>query len=101
MCDMSSRPSTWYEEERSRILYTCEEKFDGNMVAYVIDMENKMAALQQERDALEKIVHDVVGCSECVHESNPLEQPPCNGCGILGLNWKWRGIQDQKGSERA
>jgi hypothetical protein len=98
---MSSKPSTWYEEERSRILYACEENYDGNMIMLVMVQEEKLKKVQAERDALMKIVHDVVGCSECVHEANPLEQPPCNGCGILGLNWKWRGIQEQKGSERA
>ena len=98
MCD---KPSTWYEEERSRILYTCEEKYDGNMVAFVIDLETQLKKLQAERDALMKIVHDVVGCPECIHEEKPISNPICKDCGVLGKNWVWRGTPDQKGSDPA
>lgn len=86
---MREKSSTWYEDERSRILYTCEEKYDGNMVAFVI-------ALEKERDCLMKIVHDVIGCPECIHEEKPADNPVCKSCGILGKNWVWRGIQESE-----
>ena len=101
MSDMSSRPTTWYEEERSRILYTCEEKFDGNMVLLIIDLENQLKKVQAEHDALMKIVHDVVGCPECIHEEKPHGNPICKDCGILGKNWVWRGIREKKEGDPA
>lgn len=98
---MREKSSTWYEDERSRILYTCEEKYDGNMVAYVIDMESQIICLRNERDHLMKLVHDVIGCPECVHEEKPLDNPICKACGVMGKNWAWRGMPDEKGSDRA
>lgn len=97
MSDMSSRPSTWYEEERSRILYTCEEKYDGNMIMLVMHLENELKKVQAERDALMKIVHDEIQCGECIHIVEPHDNPLCKDCGILAKNWVWRGIQEQKG----
>lgn len=78
MCDMSSRPSTWYEEERSRILYTCEEKYDGNMVAYVIDLESQLAERKLELDAL---IHCLgVKCLVCKHADKDEDEEPCRDC---------------------
>ena len=51
-----------------------------------------------ERDHLMKLVHDVIGCPECVHEEKPLDNPICKACGVLGKNWVWRGLPDEKGS---
>lgn len=82
------KPLTSYEDERSRILYTCEEKYDGSMVAYVIDLESQLKAAKTERDYLMKLVHDVIGCSECVHEEKPIDNPICKTCGVLGKNWE-------------
>jgi hypothetical protein len=47
-----------------------------------------------------KIVHDVIGCPECIHEEKPADNPICKSCGILGKNWVWRGVTDQKGSDQ-
>lgn len=45
---------TAYEDMRSRILYTCEEKYDGSMVAYVIDLESQLTALKAELEQIRK-----------------------------------------------
>lgn len=50
----SERPSTWYEDTRSRILYTCEERYDGSMVAYVMDLQRQLEEKQAALDALRR-----------------------------------------------
>ena len=98
MCEKSS---TWYEEERSRILYTCEEKYDGNMVAFVIDLEKQIANLKLEQDMM--INCGVVKCLVCKHGDLDEDEEPCRDChrtnGYKGF--VFRGISDQKGSDQA
>ena len=113
MCDMSSRPSTWYEEERSRILYACEEKYDGNMVAYVIELESQLIGLKLEHEAmLNDIKNIAVTCDICKYSNifTPMcdeadcdcvacrytEECKCLSCTSTNNNFEWRGIQDKK-----
>lgn len=114
MCDKSS---TWYEDERSRILYTCEEKYDGNMVAYVIDLESQLTGLKLEHEALLADLKNSVNCDCCKYEHTMdtlcdesdfdcvscryTEECKCLNCTDKNNNWEWRGMTDQKGSEQA
>ena len=95
------KPSTWYEDERSRILYTCEEKYDGNMVAYVIDLESQLTKLKQEQDEL--IKHLGVKCLICKHADLDEDEGPCRICDYTNgyKSFVWRGLVDQKGSDQA
>ena len=94
---MNERSSTWYEDMRRDILYTCEERFDGSMVMFVKHLQDELKKVQAERDVLLKITHNAVGCKVCAHDDDPHEHPACKDCGILGKNWVWRGIQERKG----
>lgn len=90
---------TAYEDMRSRILYTCEEKYDGSMVAYVIDLESQLTALRKERDQLMKDVS--TSCECCVFIDVNSSEEPCSFCMKHDYcHFRWRGIQDQKGSEQ-
>ena len=90
----------WYEEERSRILYTCEEKYDGNMVMLVLVLEEKLKKVQAERDQLFKDVTLGTVCECCLHEEQPTNSPVCKTCNGRN-NWVWRGMPDEKGSDQA
>lgn len=115
---MRERSSTWYEDERSRILYTCEEKYDGSMVAFVIDLESQLIGLKLERDQLmADLKSGVESCNSCKHlktmefqcydeEFNCsmcryTEECKCLGCTSENNNWEWRGMPDEKGRDQA
>ena len=98
---IEKKPSTLYEEERSRILYTCEEKYDGNMVAYVIDLESQMTQLKQEQDELIRCLG--VKCIICKHADLDVDEGPCHVCDYTNgyKSFVWRGIQGQKEGDQA
>lgn len=115
MCEKSS---TWYEEERSRILYTCEEKYDGNMVAFVIDLESQLTGLKLEHEALmNDLKNCVCSCDYCKYARTQdvlcdeadfncsvcryTEECKCLNCTNEDNHWEWRGMTDQKGSKQA
>lgn len=95
--------STRYEDMRSRILYTCEQQYDGSMVAYVkhlvdtIDqLEGALEYVLNERDQL---LEDLRGdCGVCAHDDKEADEEPCNRCALNDC-WAWRGVPDQKGEK--
>ena len=115
---MHEKSSTWYEDERSRILYTCEEKYDGSMVAYVIDLESQLIGLRLAHEALmNDLKNCVCSCDYCKYtrtmdflcdESDfdcvacrHTEECKCLGCTDKNNHWEWRGMPDEKGSDQA
>ncbi len=115
---IEKKPSTWYEDERSRILYTCEEKYDGNMVAYVIDLESQLIGMKLERDQLMADLKSGFSiCNFCKYDKfmvthcdesdfdcvacRHTEECKCLGCTNKNNMWEWRGMPDEKGSDRA
>lgn len=79
---------------------TCRDcKYFGQAYCSNVALNDALAyakKLEEDWWALLKIAHDYAGCSECVHVDNNPEQPPCNGCGALGVNWVWRGVQPKE-----
>jgi len=103
-----------HEDVRSRILYTCEEKYDGSMVAFVIDLESQLIGLKLERDQLMADLKSIAACDFCKYDSTfdtlcdeadfdcvacrHTEECKCLGCTTKNNLWEWRGLTDQKGS---
>jgi len=89
------KPSAYRTIAEAIEAYLIERQRDDN------DLIERLTAVLEnvlnERDALLKIARDYAGCSECRYVDNDPEQPPCKGCGVLGMNWEWRGVPDKEG----
>lgn len=115
------KKSVQYDEMRSRILNTCDARFDGSMVdfvAYLTDkvdhMEHALEKALNERDALLDDLKAVdIDCKTCAHSNeNPdgclsndcdcrfcPEACFCKVCTADKSNYKWRGIQNKEESK--
>lgn len=72
-----------FEDVRREILHRCEERYDGSMVAYVLDLQRQLTAAQSELDYLRGKVlaaRTVYACEFCQHFPVPVDEDPCDGC---------------------
>lgn len=103
----SEASSTHWEDVRREILYTCEERYDGSMVAYVLDLQRQLTAAQAKLDALRgKVLNarTLYSCEFCRFFPVPVDEDPCDGCsrnpaypwdGIGAEHFEWMNPQER------
>ena len=77
------------------LIRECEE--DEAALAYIIQLEQSLAQVESERDALKQDICEGIGCATCKHCDKDYKEQPCVLCseyrGRFGaLKWEWRGV---------
>lgn len=73
----------------------CKQLVDDSL-AYIQQLESRLAQVERERDAAVKVMHLVRTCENCKHCDKPSESYPCSLCAMdrkrSKPNWEWRGV---------
>lgn len=59
-------------------------------------LNDELAELQAERDALMEQAKYAGVCDMCKHEHTPLNELPCKECSLSNRKFEWRGVQKEE-----
>jgi hypothetical protein len=83
--------------------FECFEQPMKDALAYIQQLESRLAQVERERDAAVKVMRLVRLCENCKHCDKPCESYPCSSCAMdrerSKPNWEWRGVCPENSKE--
>ena len=80
------------------------ETVELDAIAYITQLERRLAQAERERDALMYDFPHGFACHTCKHETTDCNDFPCNDCveasrGVYWVRWEWRGVCEENSKE--
>ena len=73
----------------------CTMRMCGDALAYIQQLESRLAQAERERDAAVNDLKEASFCRDCLHYDVPAEKEPCLSC-LKRMHekpkWQWRGV---------
>lgn len=89
-CQTIVRCSICPYHDIGNIVAECTAKLSEDALAYIQQLESRLAQVERERDAAVADLQLYAGCKVCMHGDFKFTQE-CMDCSYDNNNWQWRG----------
>ena len=83
---------------------TCFQLVASDALAYIQQLESRLAQVERERDAAVRDLQKISFCEDCKHLGKSKKRNPCRECQEnykKKPNWQWRGVCEENTKEAA